>query len=180
MGKKPMGQPENKGFFGVRCKRKNKCRPLNLSACARRSEISRRLERIPCILLLCLGLGKERWAAGGKKYLLFSRWRENYFTCQSDIPHASHAGSPAPKKEEGKKGHTILISRKEEEEEVSVCPRVEEGNRVEEEEEEESNSFPLSPLGNFSSANNRRARLSFVCSLPLSSPSDFAGEEEKK
>ena len=88
---------------------------------------------------------------------------------------------PLPqKKEEGKKGHTILISRKEEEEEVSVCPRVEEGNRVEEEEEEESNSFPLSPLGNFSSANSRRARLSFVCSLPLSSPSDFAGEEEKK
>ncbi len=101
-GQKADGAARKQRIFWVRCKRKNKCRPLNLSVCARRSEISRRLERIPCILLLCLGLGKERWARG-KKYLLFSRWRENYFTCQSDIPHASHAGSPAPKKGGGEK-----------------------------------------------------------------------------
>ncbi len=55
-GQKADGVARKQRIFWVRCKRKNKCRPLNLSVCARRSEISRRLERIPCILLLCLGL----------------------------------------------------------------------------------------------------------------------------
>lgn len=144
-----MGQPENKGFFGCFARERTSVARLicqSVRDALKNPDVWNEFPASCC----CVWVWERRGGQGGRNIssLLFSRWRENYFTCQSDIPHASHAGSPAPKKEEGKKGHTILISRKEEEEEVSVCPRVEEGNIVaeEEEEEEESNSFPLSPF----------------------------------